>query len=50
LHVTQLRVMHKITGDEGFAGYAEKWEKYAHSASKRTRALCYKGAFKLCYY
>jgi hypothetical protein len=42
--------MHKITGDDGFARYAEKWEKYARSGSKRARALCYKGAFKLCYY
>ena len=50
LHVTQLRVMHKMTGEDVFAHYAEKWEKYARSASKRTRALCYKGAFKLCYY
>jgi heparosan-N-sulfate-glucuronate 5-epimerase len=50
LHVTQLRVMHKITGDEVFAHYAERWEKYGRSRSKRTRALCYKGAFKLCYY
>jgi hypothetical protein len=50
LHVTQLRIMHKITGDEVFAHYAEKWEKYARSGSKRARALCYKGAFKLCYY
>jgi hypothetical protein len=50
LHVTQLRVMHKITGDDVFAHYAERWERYARSASKRTRALCYKGAFKLCYY
>ena len=31
LHVTQLRIMHKITGDEVFARYAEKWEKYARS-------------------
>ncbi len=50
LHVTQLRVMHKITGDEVFAHYADRWEKYGRSRSKRTRALCYKGAFKLCYY
>ena len=33
-----------------FAEYADKWESYSRSASKRTRALCYKGAFKLCYY
>jgi hypothetical protein len=50
LHVTQLRVMHKITQEQFFADYADRWEKYARSRSKRTRALCYKGAFKLAYY
>jgi hypothetical protein len=50
LHVVQLRVMHRITGDEVFARYADKWEAYARSRAKRTRALCYKSAFKLCYY
>jgi heparosan-N-sulfate-glucuronate 5-epimerase len=50
LHVVQLRVMHRLTGDEIFARYADKWEAYARSRAKRTRALCYKSAFKLCYY
>ena len=50
LHVVQLRVMHRITGDEIFARYADKWEAYARSRAKRTRALCYKSAFKLSYY
>jgi len=50
LHVVQLRVMHRLTGDEFFASYASRWEAYARSRSKRTRALCYKSAFKLCYY
>jgi heparosan-N-sulfate-glucuronate 5-epimerase len=50
LHVAQLRVMHKITSENVFAQYADRWENYARSGSKRTRALCYKGAFKLCYY
>jgi heparosan-N-sulfate-glucuronate 5-epimerase len=50
LHVVQLRVMHLLTGKEVFAYYAERWQNYASSRSKRTRALCYKGAFKLCYY
>ena len=50
LHITQLRIMHRITGDEVFAKYADRWEKYASSPSKRTRAVCYKSAFKLCYY
>jgi heparosan-N-sulfate-glucuronate 5-epimerase len=50
LHVAQLRVTHRLTGDDIFSRTADRWETYARSASKRTRALCYKGAFKLCYY
>lgn len=50
LHITQLRIMHRITSEAAFARYADRWESYSRSASKRTRALCYKGAFKLCYY
>lgn len=50
LHVAQLRLMHRLTGDELFQQYANRWETYARSRSKRTRALCYKSAFKLCYY
>jgi len=50
LQVVQLRVMHRLTGDEIFARFAFKWEGYARSRAKRTRALCYKSAFKLCYY
>ena len=50
LHITQLRVMHHITSEATFAHYADRWESYLRSALKRTRALCYKGAFKLCYY
>jgi len=50
LHVVQLRVMHRLTGDEIFTRYADKWEAYARSRANRTRALCYKSVFKLCYY
>jgi heparosan-N-sulfate-glucuronate 5-epimerase len=50
LHIVQLRVMHRLTGDEAFAECANKWEAYARSCFKRTRALGYKSAFKLCYY
>jgi len=50
LHIVQLRVMHMLTGDNIFADYADRWESYTHSIANRTRALCYKGAFKLCYY
>lgn len=50
LHVVQLRVMHALTGDPTFLGVADRWENYGRSVAKRTRALCYKSAFKLCYY
>jgi len=50
LHVAQLRMMERLTGDDLFSRYADRWETYARSRTKRTRALCYKGAFKLCYY
>jgi len=50
LHIVQLRVMHRLTGEETFARVADRWENYARSRTKRTRALCYKSAFKLCYY
>ena len=50
LHIVQLCVMHRLTGEVIFAEYADKWEAYARSRVKRTRALGYKSAFKLCYY
>lgn len=50
LHVVQLRVMHRLTGDSTFAQFADRWEACARSRANRTRALCYKSAFKLCYY
>ena len=50
LHIAQLRVMHRITGERIFDEYASRWESYARRRTNRTRALCYKSAFKLCYY
>jgi heparosan-N-sulfate-glucuronate 5-epimerase len=50
LHVTQLRVLHRITSETVFDRYRTRWQGYARSKSNRTRALLYKGAFKLCYY
>ncbi len=50
LHIVQLRMMRLLTGDESFAHYADRWQAYAESRIKRARALCYKSAFKLCYY
>ena len=50
LHIVQLRVMFRLTGDRGFIDVADRWEGYTLSRANRTRALCYKSAFKLCYY
>ena len=50
LHIVQLRVMHRLTGNETFNLYADRWERYARSGVRRALALCYKSAFKLCYY
>jgi heparosan-N-sulfate-glucuronate 5-epimerase len=50
LHIVQLRVMHRLTGEPKFAEVADRWQRYSQSRAKRTRALCYKSAFKLCYY
>lgn len=50
LHIVQLRIMFQLTGDQTFSDYANRWAAYERNPIKRTRALCYKGAFKLCYY
>jgi heparosan-N-sulfate-glucuronate 5-epimerase len=50
LHIVQLRVLARLTGEELFSSNADRWERYARSRAKRTRALCYKSVFKLCYY
>ena len=50
LHIVQLRVMHRLTGEAAFARVAERWENYTRSRVNRIRALTYKSAFKLCYY
>jgi len=50
LHIVQLRVMHSLTDNNVFQHYADRWESYAQSRAKRATALCYKSAFKLCYY
>lgn len=50
LHIVQLRVMHRLTGEEEFRRVADRWASYAQSQIKLARALCYKSVFKLCYY
>jgi hypothetical protein len=50
LHIVQLRVMHRLTGEKAFLAVADRWEGYTQSRVKRARALFYKSAFKLSYY
>ena len=50
LHIVQLRVMSKLTGDARFAAVAKRWEGYARRRSNRTRALVEKSVFKLLRY
>ena len=50
LHIVQLRVMAKLTGQPRFAEVAQRWEGYMRSRINRARALVGKSAFKLLYY
>lgn len=50
LHIAQLRIMQFMSGEALFDEFANRWQSYALHRSNRTRALCYKSAFKLCYY
>jgi hypothetical protein len=50
LHIVQLKILHKMTGQDVFAQVSERWDGYTKSPVKKTRALCCKSAFKLCYY
>jgi heparosan-N-sulfate-glucuronate 5-epimerase len=50
LHIVQLRVMSRLTGDARFTTVADRWEGYAQRRSNRIRALVEKGIFKLVHY
>jgi len=50
LHIAQLRVMFRLTGNPRFARFADQWESYRGSSLNRTRALAGKAVFKLLYY
>ncbi len=50
LHIVQLRIMHRLTGEPKFAEVADRWQGYATSRVRRARALAYKAAFKLRHY
>lgn len=50
LHIVQLRVMARITGDPFFERVAVRWQRFADDPWKRRRALAYKIAFKVSHY
>ncbi len=50
LHIVQLRVMARLSGEQEFAKVAERWENYTTHQTNRTRALVEKSIFKLLYY
>lgn len=50
LHVTQLRVMERITGEKFFGEFAHRWENYRANRVNRSIALACKAVFKLLYY
>ena len=50
LHIVQLRVMFRLTGNPQFARFADQWESYRGSSWNRTRAFASKALFKLFYY
>lgn len=50
LHIVQLAILHKLTGEDLFAQYAARWSVYREKVVNRNAALIYKSAFKLLYY
>jgi hypothetical protein len=50
LHITQLRVMHRLTGVGAFARHADRFQTYLDSGANRARALARKAFFKLRHY
>jgi hypothetical protein len=50
LHIVQLRILHRLTGDPVFQETADRWDRYRASILKRSRAWVQKAFFKLCYY
>lgn len=50
LHIVQLRVMHRLTGEGIFSETADRWDRYRARFWNRARAGIHKALFKLCYY
>jgi hypothetical protein len=50
LHVVQLRVMARLSGDAAFERWADRWDGYQKSGWRRRLAWGHKATFKLLYY
>ena len=50
LHIVQLRVMSRLTGNQIFSAYADRWSAYAAKTLNRKLAYAYKAVFKVVYY
>lgn len=50
LHITQLQVMHRLTGIDTFAAAAARFQGYLDSPSNRVQAFARKAMFKLRHY
>ncbi len=50
LHITQLEVMARLTGQDVLRAWARGWQAYQQRRWNRTRALAHKALFKLLHY
>ena len=50
LHITQLQVMHRLTGNPLFAATASRFQSYMGRRANRVRAFAEAAVFKLCHY
>jgi heparosan-N-sulfate-glucuronate 5-epimerase len=50
LHIVQLRIMHRLTGEPAFEEWADRWAGFAGRTFNRRRAFVHKVVFKLLYY
>jgi heparosan-N-sulfate-glucuronate 5-epimerase len=50
LHIVQLNILHKLTGNKIFLEYSNKWDSYTRKKINVWKATCQKSLFKLFYY
>jgi len=50
LHIVQLNIMYKLTGNNIFFKYSKKWDNYNRKKINIWKSICHKSLFKLFYY